>query len=240
MEAAEVLASGRKPAGLLRLATANNDHDHRLGRDGTGCSGNPHPDRAREVRDQLIGADVVDPVPVRGGGQDRPAGLDAPLVVKERSRTAGTNPGLPHRNGCRTGRGDVCALLSTGYIDTLAPGTTPPLGIFWGCQYISAAQQKIVFSPFFPGGDQITNGIVNAQVIDDPNLQFWVQTGVSTGGNVTAIQAMVGMNAQYANGTPNQAAGLSGAYINLQVTPAVTAVVPASYPWRGIDWLGFN
>jgi len=123
-------------------------------------------------------------------------------------------------------RGDICVMLSSGYIDTLAPGTTPPLGIFWGCQYVSASQRSLVFSQSFPGADQITNGIVQAFVIDDPNVQFWVQTGWSGGTPAAATQAMVGMNAQYNNGTANVPAQMSGAYIDLNVTPAVTATFP--------------
>ncbi len=122
--------------------------------------------------------------------------------------------------------GDVCTLLGTGYIDTLAPGTTPPLGIFNGCSYISASQGRKVFSPQFPGADQITNGIVTAYVIDDPNVQFYVQTGNSTGAAVVLIQGMVGANAQYANGTGNTLTGQSGAYIDLNTTPTTTSTFP--------------
>lgn len=123
-------------------------------------------------------------------------------------------------------QGDVCTLLSSGYIDTLAPGTTPPLGIFWGCSYISSSQGKLVWSPQYPGGDQVTNGIVQATVIDDPNVVFTVQTGWSTGVPAAATQAMIGMNAQYANGTPSTLSGQSGAYIDLNTTPATTSTFP--------------
>lgn len=137
-----------------------------------------------------------------------------------------TKYNIAYNNTHRLYTGDVCTLLSTGYIDTLAPGTTPPLGIFAGCQYISASQGRLVFSPFFPGGDTLTNGIVDAYVIDDDNVQFWVQTGWSAGSPTAATQAMIGMNAQYANGTGNALNGLSGAYIDLNTTPAVTATFP--------------
>lgn len=127
--------------------------------------------------------------------------------------------------------GDVCVMLSTGYIDTLAPGTTPPLGIFNGCEYISSSQGRLVFSPTFPGGDQITNGIVTAFVIDDPNAQFFVQTGWAAGSPIAASQAMIGMNGQYANGTGSTLTGQSGAYLDLNATPAVTS----TFPFRILD-----
>lgn len=119
--------------------------------------------------------------------------------------------------------GDIVTLLGTGYIDTLAPGSTPPCGIFNGCSYISSAQGKLVYSPQFPGADQITNGVVNAFVIDDPNVQFYVQTGWSAGSPAAATQAMVGANAQYANGTGSTLTGQSGAYLNLNTTPTTTS-----------------
>lgn len=122
--------------------------------------------------------------------------------------------------------GDVVTLLGTGYIDTLAPGSTAPCGIFNGCSYISSAQGKLVFSPQFPGADQITNGVVNAFVIDDPNVQFYVQTGNSVAPTVTLTQAMVGANAQYANGTGSTLTGQSGAYLDLHTTPTTTSTFP--------------
>ena len=123
-------------------------------------------------------------------------------------------------------QGDVCTLLSSGYIDTLAPGTTPPLGIFNGCTYISAARGGRVWSNYYPGADQITNGIVDAFVIDDPNVTFTVQTGWSAGSPIPASQAMVGMNAQYANGTGSTLNQQSGAYLDLNTTPGVTTTLP--------------
>lgn len=122
--------------------------------------------------------------------------------------------------------GDICVMLGTGFIDTLAPGTTPPLGIFAGCQYFSASQKKLVESPYFPGSDQVTNGVVTAYVLDDPNLTFEVQTGWSAGSPIPASQAMVGANAQYANGTGNTNTGLSGAYLDLNTTPTTTSTLP--------------
>lgn len=122
--------------------------------------------------------------------------------------------------------GDIVTMLGTGYIDTLSPGTTPPLGIFNGCSYISSSQGKLVFSPQFPGADQITNGIVKAYVIDDPAEQFYVQSGWAAGSPAPVTQAMVGANAQYANGTGSTLTGRSGAYLDINATPATTSTFP--------------
>ncbi len=123
-------------------------------------------------------------------------------------------------------QGDVCTLLSSGYVDTLAPGTVPPLGIFNGCSYVSSSQGRLVFVPQYPGADQITNGIVTASVVDDPNVVMVAQTGYSSTGSGPATQAMVGMNAQYANGTGSTLSGQSGAYIDLTTAPGVTTTLP--------------
>lgn len=128
-------------------------------------------------------------------------------------------------------QGDPVTLLSSGYIDTLAPGsissTVMPCGIFNGCYYISASQGRLVWSNSYPGGDQVINGIVYASLLDDPNVTFVVQTGWSTGSPSAATQAMVGMNATYAYGTA-QVSGQSGAYLDLNTTPATNA----AYPFR--------
>lgn len=130
---------------------------------------------------------------------------------------------IAYNNTHKIYTGDIVVMLSTGLIDTLTPGSTPPLGIFNGCEYISASQGRLVSSPQFPGGDTITNGIVKAKIIDDPNVTFLVQSGWAAGSPIAATQAMVGMNAQWANGTPNTLTGQSGAYLDLNVTPATTS-----------------
>lgn len=136
---------------------------------------------------------------------------------------------IAYNNSHKIYQGDPVTLLSTGYIDTLAPGsissTVMPCGIFMGCSYISASQARLVWSNFFPAGDTLTNGVVNAYVVDDPNRMFVVQTGWSAGSPAAATQAMVGMNATYAYGTPSFA-NISGAYIDLNTTPATTATLP--------------
>lgn len=56
-------------------------------------------------------------------------------------------------------RGDPCLSLSTGYVDriTTANDSTAVasdyVGVFWGCEYISVAQQRKVVSAYWPGSD---------------------------------------------------------------------------------------
>ena len=68
-------------------------------------------------------------------------------------------------------------LPANGYI-TQASNTstlTAPIGgIFWGCQYLSTSQKRIVWNQYWPGSD--ATGDVIAYVIDDPNARFVVQS----------------------------------------------------------------
>ena len=58
------------------------------------------------------------------------------------------------------------------------------VGVFVGCSFFNA-QGQLIFSQFYPTG---TTGVINAMVVDDPNVVFQVQSA----GSVT--QAAVGAN----------------------------------------------
>jgi hypothetical protein len=58
------------------------------------------------------------------------------------------------------------------------------VGVFVGCSYFNA-QGQLIFSQYYPTG---TTGVINAMVVDDPNVVFQVQSA----GSVT--QAAVGAN----------------------------------------------
>ena len=64
------------------------------------------------------------------------------------------------------------------------------VGVFVGCQYINA-QGQIIYAQYYPTG---TTGVVNAYVVDDPNVIFQVQSA----GSVT--QAAVGANLFFSTG----------------------------------------
>ena len=64
------------------------------------------------------------------------------------------------------------------------------VGVFVGCSYYNA-QGQLIFSQYYPTG---TTGIVQAQVVDDPNVVFQVQSA----GTVT--QAAVGANVFFTTG----------------------------------------
>ena len=105
-------------------------------------------------------------------------------------------------------KGDVVMPVTgtaNGYITVGLPGTIdgthPIAGIFWGCQYLSTTQKRVVWSQYWPGSD--ATGDVIAYVIDDPNARFVVQafgsSFVITGTNTAFGSSPVGQYAQFGN-----------------------------------------
>jgi hypothetical protein len=124
--------------------------------------------------------------------------------------------------------GDPVATLSDGTVAGITtsalPGTVPLAGIFVGCKYPSVAQKRTVWSNYWPGSDVASTNTVEAYIENDPAAQYVAQAGGSTSVGIT--QANIQSNVQFAYGTGNTANGISGAYIDMTVTPAVTATLP--------------
>jgi hypothetical protein len=105
---------------------------------------------------------------------------------------------------------------ATGYIKQATASTVALAGVFVGCEYVSTAQKRKVWSNYWPGSD--ATGDVTAWVINDPNAVFLVQAGGTVVG-----QSKVGQNIQLNVGTGTAANGISGMYVE---TPATTATLP--------------
>lgn len=72
-------------------------------------------------------------------------------------------------------KGDLVTLYD-GYIVKFAPAThTAAVGVFNGCNYIDPTSGKPTWSNYYPGSVNITAGIIEADVIDDPNQLFTIQ-----------------------------------------------------------------
>ncbi len=100
-------------------------------------------------------------------------------------------------------------------------GTTPAAGIagiFVGCQYLSVAQKRTVWSNYWPGSDVASSNYVTGYIVNDPNAKFVVQSD-ATG----IVQGDVNLNVGYSIGTGNTANGISGASIT---GAATTATLP--------------
>ena len=105
---------------------------------------------------------------------------------------------------------------ANGYIEKTVPGTTTIAGIFWGCEYLSVSQKRVIWSQYWPGSDAQND--VTAYVIDDPNARFVVQTSGSSfqiSGTVAAFgSSPVGQLAQFNAGTGSALTQQSGAYLS--------------------------
>ena len=120
--------------------------------------------------------------------------------------------------------GDPVFQNANGSIYPTTPGTGILAGIFAGCKYLSVSQKRTVWSNFWGAADVASTNTVEVYYVNDPNAKFLAQVGgsSSTGLAVTDI----GANVQFAYGTPNTMSGISGAYIDITVTPAATATLP--------------
>lgn len=130
-------------------------------------------------------------------------------------------------------RGDLCINLDTGYIDKTSgtPVTSAAslyAGVFWGCEYLSVAAGRNVFSTYWPGGDAA--GDVKALLLpltgSTPPL-FVAQTLLTS-----AAFADIGLNVRpsYAAGTAYSGYSKSGMTIDMGAT-----AVTATYPFQIVD-----
>jgi hypothetical protein len=118
--------------------------------------------------------------------------------------------------------------LATGFIDraqAAAGGTVSLLGVFGGCEFVSATTGETVFSNFWPGSGANTNFPVKAFVYDDPAQLFLIATSnvVAAADTEAEIRAAVFANANFAGAQSGvTATGLSSATLDLD-TIATTA-----------------
>jgi hypothetical protein len=86
-------------------------------------------------------------------------------------------------------QGDLVTVYD-GYIVKFVPGThTAAVGVFNGCFYNDPTTQKPTFKNFYPGSVNVTQGKIQADVIDDPNQLFLIQA------DEDIVQADIGKNA---------------------------------------------
>ena len=112
--------------------------------------------------------------------------------------------------------------LAAGVIDVVgaaAGGTVGLLGVFWGCEYVSATTGKKVFSNYWPGSGASTDFPVKAFVYDDPNQLFVIATSnINTSWDTEAeLRAAVFSNANFATADEGSTTtGISSATLDVQ------------------------
>jgi hypothetical protein len=162
------------------------------------------------------------------------ANVSAPFGFQQRSGT-GSSPTyeqierLVDYNASAIYAGDPVATVSDGTVAAggSLPGTVPLAGIFIGCKYLSVSQKRSIWNNYWPGSDVASGNSVTAYVVNDPNAQFVVQSGNSNTTAVTGVtQSNIGSNMQFSYGTGTAANGISGAFIDVYVTPVTTGTLP--------------
>ena len=137
--------------------------------------------------------------------------------------------------------GDVVKLASTGTIQVDAGTTTAtPVGVFLGCQYISAVTGQLTFSQYYPASLAVKSGSdIFAFVADDPDQLFKAVLVAGTTADDTTSgllpaylgRTMIGSNAQLVQNTGSTVTGDS----KVGVYTAAGATTTATLPLRIID-----
>jgi hypothetical protein len=112
--------------------------------------------------------------------------------------------------------------LNTGFIDRVgagAGGTVGILGVFWGCEYVSATTGKKVWSNYWPGSGASSTFPVKAFVYDNPLQTFVIATSnINTSWDTEAeLRAAVFANANFAGAqSGSSVTGISSATLDVQ------------------------
>ena len=115
-------------------------------------------------------------------------------------------------------QGDLVTVFD-GFLVRFNPAThTAAVGVFNGCNFIDPSSGKPTFRNFYPGSVNVTQGVIEANVIDDPNQLFVVQASVKV------LQASIGLNADVVMGSGNTVTGASGMELD-STTIAKTAAL---------------
>lgn len=131
-------------------------------------------------------------------------------------------------NSTKIFQNDPVKILSTGYIAqwTATTGASQLYGTFIGCTYVSVAQSKQVWSPYWPGADAAADAVAHIVPCSPGSFPtFLVQTNNSAGGATAMTMADIGQNIDVALGAGNTFTGISTAYAD-QNTQGVTATLP--------------
>jgi hypothetical protein len=105
-------------------------------------------------------------------------------------------------------QGDLVTIVN-GYVVKFLPAThAAALGVFNGCNYVDPTTGKPIFSNYYPGSVNITQGIIQADVIDDPNQLFIIQADASV------VQANIGKNADVIGSGGSTTTGVSTMELN--------------------------
>lgn len=149
---------------------------------------------------------------------------------------------IANANTTKIAKGDILLQLATGYVTAAVAalsttGRDQAVGVFNGCQYLSASQGKRVVSPFWPGGDAV--GDIDVQYIPlggFPNARFVVQTLLTS----LAFED-IGENIDIAYAAPTVYGSWAKSNVTLaQATLGTTATLPFRVVGLWSQYVGKN
>ena len=177
---------------------------------------------------------------------DKPYGLK-PINLIGGQVFAGATRQLVIANTSGTGYGTSIFYGDVVQIDTSGSGTITkdtgtstanPVGVFLGCQYISATTGQLTFGQYYPASLAVKNGsIITAFVADDPDQLFKVVNVAGTtadGNGLTPAylgRTVIGSNAALVQNTGSTTTGDS----TVAIYTAAGATTTATLPIRIID-----
>lgn len=162
------------------------------------------------------------------------AGATRQLVI---ANTAGTGYGTSIYYG------DIVSIDTSGsgtIIKDTGTTTATPVGVFLGCQYVSATTGQLTFSQYYPASLAVKSGsIIQAFVSDDPDQLFKVVlvTGTTPDDATSGLlptylgRTVIGSNAQLVQNAGSTVTGDS----KVGVYTAAGATTTATLPIRIID-----
>ena len=115
-------------------------------------------------------------------------------------------------------QGDLVTIVNGSVVKFLPATHAAALGVFNGCNYVDPTTGKPIFSNYYPGSVNITQGVIQADVIDDPNQLFIIQADASV------VQANIGKNADVIGTGGSTTTGVSTMELN-SATIADTAAL---------------
>jgi hypothetical protein len=142
-------------------------------------------------------------------------------VGQNTNSTGSTEYRIAAGNTNKIYQGSPVIPLAAGVIDIVgaaAGGTVGLLGVFQGCEYVSATTGKKVWSNYWPGSGADTNFPVKAFVYDDPAQLFVIATSnvVAAADTEAEVRAAIFANANFALATSGvDTTGISSATLDL-------------------------
>ena len=105
-------------------------------------------------------------------------------------------------------QGDLVTIVNGSVVKFLPATHAAALGVFNGCNYVDPTTGKPIFSNYYPGSVNITQGVIQADIIDDPNQLFIIQADASV------VQANIGKNADIIGTGGSTTTGVSTMELN--------------------------